>query len=236
MSRFMIVLDTETCPMDTEINGVDPYNMLVYDIGYAVVDRTGKTYETHSFVVADVFYGEREMMKSGYYAKKLPQYYDDIENGTRVVADFYTIRKRLLETVEKYNVKEIYAHNARFDYGSLNNTMRWITKSTYRYYFPQEITVCDTLKMAKDVIAKMPTYIKFCTSNNFLNKWKKPKLSAEVLYKFISKNIDFVESHTGLEDVMIEKEIMAYCYKQHKKMRKALFDQSNSATDKSRKE
>jgi hypothetical protein len=45
-----------------------------------------------------------------------------------------------------------------------------------------------------------------------------------VLYKFISKDFDFVENHTGLEDVMIEKEILAYCYRQHKPMRKKLWE------------
>ena len=38
------------------------------------------------------------------------------------------------------------------------------------------------------------------------------------------ENTDFIESHTALEDVMIEKEILAYCYRQHKKMRKKLWE------------
>ena len=40
----------------------------------------------------------------------------------------------------------------------------------------------------------------------------------------ISGNNDFIENHTGLEDVMIEKEILAYCFRQHKDMRKGLFE------------
>ena len=42
--------------------------------------------------------------------------------------------------------------------------------------------------------------------------------SAENAYRYIKKLIDFKESHTGLEDVQIEIEIMAYCFRQHKKM------------------
>ena len=48
--------------------------------------------------------------------------------------------------------------------------------------------------------------------------------SAENLYRFIIKDPTFIEAHTGLEDVMIEKEIMAYCFRQHKKMRKKLWE------------
>jgi hypothetical protein len=37
-----------------------------------------------------------------------------------------------------------------------------------------------------------------------------------------------VESHTGLEDVQIEREIVLYCYKQHKPMKKLLFDRQRT--------
>ena len=42
----------------------------------------------------------------------------------------------------------------------------------------------------------------------------------------ISGNHDFEEEHTGLADVMIEKEILAYCFRQKKPMRKLLFENS----------
>ena len=77
--------------------------------------------------------------------------------------------------------------------------------------------------MACDVIAKMPTYKRFCEENGYLTKNGQCRLTAEIIYRFIKKDNDFVESHTGLEDVLIEKDILAYCYKQHKKMRKLLF-------------
>jgi hypothetical protein len=50
------------------------------------------------------------------------------------------------------------------------------------------------------------------------------QVKAEVLYRFISGDNDFIESHTGLEDVLIEKEIFAYCVKQKKAMRRNLFE------------
>jgi hypothetical protein len=78
--------------------------------------------------------------------------------------------------------------------------------------------------MARDVIAKMPSYKRFCEENGFIGRNNQVSCKAEVLYKFITKDLSFVESHTGLEDVMIEKEILAYCYRQHKKMRKKLWE------------
>ena len=82
------------------------------------------------------------------------------------------------------------------------------------------------LKMARDVIAVMPTYRQFCQDNGFMTKHKtpQPQLTAEVIYRFITSDLTFEESHTGLEDVEIENEIYKYCIKQHKPMRKKLFE------------
>ena len=112
----------------------------------------------------------------------------------------------------------------RFDYGVLNNTQRWLTKSKYRYFFPKELEICDTLKMARDVVAKTPTYKKFCKENGYLTKNNQVKLTAEILYRYITQDMEFIESHTGLEDVLIEKEILRYCYAKHKKMRRLLYE------------
>ena len=112
----------------------------------------------------------------------------------------------------------------RFDHGTLNTTERWLTKSKYRYFFPSEYVICDTLKMARDVILKMPTYKRFCIENGYVTKNGQLRATAEILYRFIKKDNDFVESHTALEDVLIEKEILAYCFKQHKKMRRLLWE------------
>lgn len=220
---YKIVLDTETCPIDKDFEGVSPYNMWAYDIGWAVVDKRGNVYKTRSFVNADIFLNEKELMKSAYYAKKIPMYWEDIKQGKRVLTSFYNIKKALLEDIAKFEVTQIFAHNMFFDYGNLNNTQRWLTKSQYRYFFPYGIEICDTLKMARDVIAPMPTYKRFCEENGYMTKNNQVRLTAEILNRFITKDNSFIESHTGLEDVLIEKNILAYCYKQHKKMNRLLY-------------
>lgn len=222
--NYRIVLDTETCPVDKELNEVSPQNMWVYDCGWAVVDKRGNVYRTRSFVNADIFLEEKSLMKSAYYADKIPNYWKDIKEGNRILTSFYNIRKTLLEDMQEFNVTEIYAHNMRFDYGTLNNTERWLTKSKYRYFFPYGTEICDTLKMSRDVLKTMPTYKRFCEENGFMTKNNQPRYTAEIIYRFITRDLEFSESHTGLEDVMIEKEILAYCFKQHKKMNRKLWD------------
>lgn len=221
--NYKIVIDTETAPCDNTFEGVDPYNMFVYDIGWVVTDKDGIVYEERSFINADIFLDEKELMKSAYYAKKIPEYWEDIKAGRRTLTSFYNIYKALLEDVKNYGVKQIFAHNMRFDYGSLNNTQRWLSKSKYRRFFPYDVEICDTLKMARQVIAKTPTYKKFCEDNGYMTKNNQVRLTAEILYRYISGDEDFKEEHKGLDDCLIEKDIMAYCYRKHKKMEPRLW-------------
>lgn len=220
---YKIVLDCETAPLDKDLLEVTPSNMFVYDLGWAVVDKRGKVYKTRSFINADIFLGEKDLMKSAYYADKIPQYWENIKSGKSTLTSFYNIRKAFLEDLAEWGVKEVFAHNARFDYGALTNTQRWETKSKLRYFFPYDVTICDTLKMSRQVIGTMPTYKRFCSENRYMTKNNQCRFTAEVLYRFISKDNEFIEEHKGLDDVMIEKEIMAYCYRQHKKMTKELW-------------
>ena len=223
--HYILVLDTETANTLTNEKGrLDMSNVLVYDCGWQVVDTHGTVYESASYVNRDIFVYEWELMQSAYYSNKIPLYVKEIQAGVRKMVDFWEIRHALCETLKKWNIKEVAAHNARFDYNALNNTQRWITKSRFRWFFPYGIEIWDTMKMAQDVILKMPTYQRFCIEHGYLTAQGKPRKTAEILWRFISKNPDFQESHTGLEDVQIEAQILAYCYRQHKKMRKKLWE------------
>ena len=223
--RYMIGLDTETCNgLNLEDGKVDLTQSLVYDIGWAVTDKRGKIYKTRSFVVAETFLDMKDVMKSAYYAEKIPKYWEDIKAGTREIKTLMSIRKILFEDMKEYNINIVFAHNASFDVRALNNTVRYVTKSRFRWFFAYGTEIWDTLKMARQTISKQKSYITWCVNNGYLTKHKVPRvrLTAEILYRYLSGNKDFIESHTGLEDVIIETKIMAHCLRQHKKLEKRL--------------
>lgn len=199
--RFLVV-DTETT------NTLD--EPLCYDVGFAVVDRFGAVYEKYSFVVAEIFL-DRDLMSYAYFADKIEQYWQEIKAGKRKLAKFSTIRRKFAEVCKRNQIDIICAHNAYFDYRSLNLTQRYITASKYRYFLPFGTQVWDTLKMSREVLKNDDAYGEFCYNHDFLTSRLCKQFTAEVLYRFIVQKPDFEEAHTGLEDVLIEKEIFAYC-------------------------
>lgn len=226
--NYILVLDTETANTLTNNKGqLDMSNVLVYDCGWIIADTKGNIYKKRSYINADVFYGCADVMKTAYYADKLPRYLMDIYKGKRLVEDTMTIRQIMLQDIADYGIKYVCAHNARFDYNALNTTLRFITKGTVRNWFPfGTVEWWDSLKMARQVLLEMPTYKKFCDTHGYKTATGKYSATAENCYKFIINDPSFIESHTGLEDVLIEYAIMMYCYRQHKKMEKRLFTKS----------
>lgn len=201
MARY-IVLDTETTN-----NLEDP---IAYDIGFAVIDENGKVYAKFSFVVAEVFL-DKELMANAYFVDKIPQYWKDIEDGERELRKLSTIRQTLNRVCEEFEVEAIIAHNARFDYRSTAITQRYLTSSKYRYFLPYGVELWDSLKMAREVFKNDEEYAEFCYKNDYLTSRGVRRYTAEILYRFITNDNSFIESHTGLEDVMIEKDIFVEC-------------------------
>lgn len=187
---------------------------LCYDFGFSVIDDTGRVYEQGSYVVADIFLDE-ELMQSAYFSEKIPQYWQDIKNGKRVLRRWKTIRAIIKDVMTQHNIEYVVAHNARFDYCSTTTTQRYLTCSKWRYFFPYGTKFLDTLKMARATFKDDEQYTAFCKENGFLTSHNKPQFTAEVLYRFLTNDISFVESHTGLEDVEIETQIFLECMKRN---------------------
>ena len=217
MSRtkeMYLVIDTETC------NTIE--QPLPYDVGYAICDRYGNIVLEKSFVVAETFLDMPEAMQSAYYAEKIPRYWEDIKNGTRVVKSIWNIRRELHTDMKTYSVKWVGAYNMGFDKRALNNVMRYTTKSFCRWFFPFGTKFFCIWHMACQTLMNSRNYIRFAKENGLESEKGNILTSAESCYRYLKNMIDFSESHTGLEDVKIEIEIMAKCFATHKKIDKSI--------------
>lgn len=205
-----IVLDIETAN--------DIPDTFAYDVGFVVADRKGTIYEEESYVIKDVFIRERELMQTCYYANKLPLYEERIANGNAKVVSLFTVRRKIAHYIAKYNIKKVYAYNANFDRNGLNTTMRYLTKSKYRWFFPYGVEICCIWHMACQTICNRMDYCLFCAKNGYYSPRGNMTTNAETVYKYLTKNADFEEEHTGLADVRIELEILCKCLTYHEKI------------------
>ena len=226
--KYYLVLDTETA------NSVE--EPLPYDIGWAICDRKGNIYERKSYVCTEVFLDMKDVMVSAYYAEKIPKYWDDIKAGTRTLTGMWNIRREMIKDMKKYKVSAVCAYNMGFDKRALNNLIRYVSKSWMRWWFPFGTEYNCIWNMACNAILNRTTYIKFAVKNGLISDANNIFTSAECAYRYITDSIDFVESHTGLEDVEIEVEIMAECFRQHKALKKEINSACWRVVQKKRKE
>lgn len=206
--KYYLVLDVETA------NSLD--DAMCYDVGFVVCDRKGRIYESASYVVEEVFY-DRHLMNSAYYKNKLPLYRRNIKNKVSQVATLYEVRGHIRALMDAYEIKTVCAYNAHFDRNALNKTQRWLTKSKYRYFFPYGTEILCIWHAACQLICTQKKYYKFCVENGLVSKSGNISTNAESVYRYITRNNDFEEEHTGLADVLIETQILAHCFRQHKK-------------------
>lgn len=209
----MINLHTPILMIDTEAtNGLD--YPIVYDVGYQIFTLADGVLCERSFVNADVFC-DAELMASAYFADKIPDYWEQIVSGQRTLKKWFNIKKQIAEDCKKYGVEIACAHNAAFDNRALNITQRYQTTSKYRYFLPFGVEWWDTLKMSRQLLKGNEDYGNFCYENDYLTSRGCRRYTAEIIYRWLTGNTDFEESHTGLEDVKIERKIFEYCVKEN---------------------
>lgn len=228
MGRKFIVLDTEAVGIVSRENPV-PEEMRVYDVGFIVADRDGIVYQQESFadvprlLQRDVYTGKNaRSVESAYYAEKLPQYWAGLRSGKWDIASFYDIHKAVCDAIKEWDVKDIWAYNAKFDRSALNATMAECSNGYRRFFMPYGVQWRDIWGAASECITNTKSYVKWCNANGYMSEKGNPQTSAEIVYRYLTGNHDFVECHTALQDCEIELAILLKCFKAKKKKPKSL--------------
>lgn len=202
---YYLVLDTETC------NGFG--QPLTYDIGFVVADSKGNIYERRSYIVYEIFFGEKELMQSAYYADKLPQYFEGIKSGEWTVKRFFNIRKEILELMEDYRICGVCAYNINFDIRALNCTMGRLFGRYSANFWRKDTRFLDIWTMACNSLLCQPSYDARAYKNGWVSDKGNVMTSAEKAYAHLIRSNDYEERHTALEDSIIETEILIKCFK-----------------------
>ena len=212
--KYLMVLDVETTNNNMEKGAKN--DGLVYDIGFVVCDKQGNIYCKRSYVVQEIF-DWTELMSTAYYYKKLPKYYERLANNQMYKNSIWHIRKVIKEIMQIFNITEVYAYNANFDYTTLNNTVRYLSGSACRWFFPYGTQICDIWNIACQVLGTQKTF----QWENIRNANNNLITNAERMFGYCEQ-IDFEEEHTGLADAVVESQILARCFKSHKSINKKI--------------
>lgn len=212
--KYLMVLDVETTNNNMEKGAKN--DGLVYDIGFVVCDKQGNIYCKRSYAVQEIF-DWTELMSTAYYYKKLPKYYERLANNKMYKNSIWHIRKVIKEIMQIFNITEVYAYNANFDYTTLNNTVRYLSGSACRWFFPYGTQICDIWNIACQVLGTQKTF----QWENIRNANNNLITNAERMFGYCEQ-IDFEEEHTGLADAVVESQILARCFKSHKSINKKI--------------
>ena len=161
-------------------------------------------------------------MKTAYYAKKIPKYLEGISTHQSQVVDLLLAKWMIRDVMEKYNIKTVCAYNASFDIRALNTTLRYVTKSKYRWFFPYGTEVNCIWNMACQLLYTQRRFAEFALQYDYFSSSGNLQTSAEIGFRYLTDETQFTEEHQGLQDVLIECQIMAKCYAQHKKVDKSI--------------
>lgn len=203
---FHMVLDTEAAPI-VKTDAVDGRLMRVYDLGFVVMDGNGEIVDERNVAILDTF-KRSDVMANAYYADKLPQYFYKMQTNALPSLSLKDTRTMVADVIKEYGIKNVWAYNCRFDYQALNATITEYSGGFVKYFFPYSARILDVASVAGKTICATKKYVSWCRDHGFVTAKGNPKTSAEVVYRYITKNAEFVESHTALDDAKIEAAIL----------------------------
>jgi hypothetical protein len=188
-------------------------NKLIYDIGLVVAkleeDGTFTIQEKHQYLITEVF-DNRELFDTAYYHKKRPKYYGLIRSATRQGIELKMQLKVALANIRKlktkYNITQVVAYNTDYDISAFEKTCNYYHKANPI----AELEPICIYALSGKYIHPTEDYKKWCKDNELISPAGYYSTNAENTFRYILGDIDFIEDHTGLKDVLIELDILNY--------------------------
>ena len=196
----VMIFDTET----TDLNS--PF---CYDVGYLIVNAETEEILVRRHYIVEQVWHNLPLFESAYYKDKRPQYISLMRSRQAILDKWGYIMRQLSKDIRNYSVAMAYAYNSDFDEKVMNFNNDW-----FKTINPFEtVPIFDIWAMATNFITNRADYQQFCEEHKFFSDTGNYKSSAEVVYRFITNNPDFVEAHMGVLDGDIEAAILFHCVK-----------------------
>lgn len=201
---------------DTETTGIGP-KAIVYDLAYAIVTRK-KVLCERTFLVSEILTDPRTMLgaiddkhwRQSFGGKIFHHYIPALNANTLKLFAWRDICEQMREDMRTYDVKVFSAYNLSFDMGALGKTQDKICSGGKVLEYKPDLL--DLWEFACGTVLRSRLYHetarKYGEEFGWVTAANNVRTTAEKCYAFISGQHDFVESHTALEDVHIEIQIL----------------------------
>ena len=195
----IVVFDTETVSLEK------PF---CYNIGYTIVNLdNGETLVKRDYVVEQVWHNPM-LFITAYYADKRDIYVAAMRSRKTIMAKYGYICQAMIRDFIKYEVVGAYAFNSPFDDKVFTYNSDWF-KCNNPF---DNIPIFDIRGYVHQFMVDN-NFKKFCEDNGYFTDSGNYSTTAEVVYRYLTGNTEFIEDHTALSDSEIEAEILLECIK-----------------------
>lgn len=196
------------CVFDTETIGVS--KKWVYDLGMVIVEKTGRPLAMWRWRIKEIL-EIPGIEKIAYYGEKIPAFYSGLP-----VVTFAQAKKEFNEILEKMEVTTITAYNLQFDMSAIKQTLEQTNSG--RNFLEKPYEYFDLWNASCDSLFQQKRFKRIAIEQNWLTEKGNIRTSAEIAYRYITGNYQFMETHTALEDAEIEARILQEVLRQKKRI------------------
>jgi len=199
------VIDTETATLWGE----------VFDFGMVIVNSKGKEIARYDAIVKEV-YDDVKKMEKAFYFNKVDSFYEPNLRCKRMVKKSWrTICVEVSALCSKHRVSVVSAYNLAFD--------RRVIAATNKKYngfsmFPKGTKELCLWKFACTTELQSEAFDTLAVQQGWISEAGNLRTNAEVAYKFMTGNLEFSESHTALDDALIELDLLKLLMAKHKEL------------------
>ena len=193
----VVVFDTETTNLEK------PF---CYNIGYTIVNLdNGETLVKRDYVVEQVWHNPM-LFVTAYYADKREKYVAAMRSRKATMAKYGYICQAMIRDFIKYEVAGAYAFNSPFDDKVFGYNCEWF-KCNNPF---DNVPIFDIRGYVCEFMVD-DNFKAFCEEHGYFTDGGNYSTTAEVMFRYLTGNTEFIEDHTALSDSEIEAAILLEC-------------------------
>jgi hypothetical protein len=206
-SKRHFIIDVETVGMKEKY---------IINLGLVIGDNKGNILATYEWNI-------QENIIKGYRMPNAWQFYlgnvVECKQAKKVntFKEFFEDFVKILNEYRQHDI-EFWSYNASFDYTAFIKNLEYVgielSEKQKRFFHLRWFCIWN---YAVNVLMNRPSYRKYAKENNHYTQKGNMITNAEVCYRYITNDPQFIEDHTGLSDALIEYKILMYCKRQGKK-------------------